>query len=33
LVSLALAVLVGDMGGSLGVTINALRFARVRRKG
>ena len=29
-VSLALAVLVGDMGGSLAVTLNALRLARVR---
>jgi Zn2+/Cd2+-exporting ATPase len=30
LVSLAVAVLVGDMGGSLAVTINALRLARMR---
>jgi hypothetical protein len=29
-VSLAVAVLVGDMGGSLAVTINALRLARMR---
>jgi Cd2+/Zn2+-exporting ATPase len=29
-VSLAVAVLVGDMGGSLAVTVNALRIARVR---
>jgi hypothetical protein len=28
-VSLAVAVLVGDMGGSLAVTLNALRLARV----
>lgn len=30
-VSLAVAVLVGDMGGSLAVTLNALRLGRVRR--
>ena len=30
LVSLAVAVLVGDMGGSLAVTVNALRLARTR---
>jgi Cd2+/Zn2+-exporting ATPase len=29
-VSLAVAVLVGDMGGSLAVTLNALRLARTR---
>jgi Cd2+/Zn2+-exporting ATPase len=29
-VSLAVAVLVGDMGGSLAVTLNALRIARMR---
>jgi cation transport ATPase len=29
-VSLAVAVLVGDMGGSLVVTLNALRLARTR---
>lgn len=33
LVSLALAVLVGDMGGSLAVTGNALRLARMRSAG
>ncbi|MGH7586264.1 MAG: heavy metal translocating P-type ATPase [Gemmatimonadales bacterium] len=32
-VSLAAAVLVGDMGGSLAVTINALRLARMRADG
>jgi len=32
-VSLAVAVLVGDMGGSLVVTMNALRLARVRSEG
>ena len=30
MVSLAVAVLVGDMGGSLAVTVNALRLARLR---
>ena len=32
LVDLAIAVLVGDMGGSLGVTVNALRLARMRNE-